>query len=302
MDFIIPAYILLVIGIPILLIILAPIIYLIVLVRNRYRYKSAELKNMFIVEYTPPINLSPTELGYLFDENTNDSEIWSSLLTCSQKKDNPAEITDYEKQAKFIYEHAIYSKLFTSQTAHLFVNKETYAKYFLEIDKYKKLLRDSLVLKNLVISEEDESKKINKRRKKYSRLSKRITFFTILAPFSIIIFLVNYPDFQSIIIGILMLFGLSIIHSLMVYLSLMLNKYITDLGPVISLNNDKITRDVWDELRGYRDFLRKVEAPRAKTYLKQKDTNYLTSERFSQLVAFNFISKKLAREAYELIR
>lgn len=90
-----------------------------------------------------------------------------------------------------------------------------------------------------------------------------------------------------------LLLVLHAVHVGSLYVLGMLWKHAEQKGKIKDLNSGRfVQRTTWDEVRGFREYLKKVERPRVAISIANNDRTYLTSSKVAFMISLGLLSSK----------
>lgn len=287
-------YFIIVYALPFTLILLVPVLYTLINFYKSQRYRRA-YSRLLVTTYEIPSDLTPAEIGYLFDEKSNKNEILAEYLLSLLKTPS------YDFQEKI-------SNLSIEEIKYLKKPKfnQTDEKLNGKLNSIHSLIEKNLVKSNHIrrFTANSYYKRSGLAFKKSARISRYTTYYP--QSFLIIILLLTggLSSFDNPIIEaslLLLVFAvIHLIHSAAIYCIEMLRLHARDKGKVKLLDkNRKIKQTLWDQIRGYRHYLLKVEVGKVNSYIKMRDHTYLKSEKIPYMIALGLID---ANQAFEIIR
>lgn len=279
------AYFLIAVFAPLLSILIMPIIIPIVfLVKSSNFVRS--YKRLMVVEYQVPKDLTPAEIGYIYDESSNTNELIAEILYAKNHK--PA--SDYQLTA---------TQLPIALKDIITVNTDSahYGKIMDALSTFSTKLENNLYTKKIISSTSSSS--YSRDSDKSTKQAFKISRYSVIYPFSIILVIVQFADLLegkslnitavfATIAGLLFFY---LVHGGAWYVILMLRIKAYSNSRIKSLaGGKKIKHSLWDQVRGYREYLKEVELPRLETQLSIKDTQALKDDKISYMVALGLIS------------
>ena len=294
-GYIFATYFLVAVFAPLAFILFMPFIIPIVFFVKSSNY-ARSYKRLMVVEYQVPKDLTPAEIGYIYDESSNSNELIAEILYANNH--NPT--FDYQLVATQL-------DIDAKDTINVNTESPLYGKIMDALSAFSTKLENNLHDKSIISSTTNNNyrRDVNKSSKRAFKISR----YSVVYPFSFILILAQFADLRdgkpfnptavlAVIAGLLAFYG---VHGASWYVIEMLRLKAVGKSKIKSLAGDKqIPQSLWDQVRGYREYLKEVELPRLSTQLAIKDTQALKDDKISYMVALGLVSNHDKKAILEL--
>ena len=231
-----------------------PVVAITLIVGRTSRFahrKKLLIQNVIIAEYDPPANLSPAEIGYLFDSRIDKTEVIATLVDLEQR--GLVRLT-YSKLDGLHVEKAVARLPDTLKEHEQYVLNSLDANmnlsfYSLKINAdFKTCVEKSLINQGYIKTQNEVAN--------YYAQRKIVAYFLITIPMFAWFIAGSDKSFGAAVMAFMVIFvlGFPFFLGLTLVANFIYNKLVGQPG----LWTDKI-KSMWRELEGYRDFVEQVE-------------------------------------------
>lgn len=274
---------------------LVPLVVLPLVSVYKSRQYARAMKRIDVPEYSSPAGLLPAELGYIIDEKSGEWEILSSMLSVCAKKGKRQRLLSYEKISMHISANQVLSTLknpFSGMSKYtIYYDGEDADRY---IYRYKEALSQELLSKSVV---QRGMASISKSKFSIVKISMILSAFVL--PFWVLVLADVFGDNYATFLAAVML--VAFFSWVGMYLAVRVYFYARQKDSLVKEGSKGVDRVLWDEIRGYREFLKQVELPRIKVMVEARDKDYLKGRVFQELVAFGLVNPEQISAAFEVL-
>jgi hypothetical protein len=232
----------------------------------------------------------PAEIGYIYDEKSDKTELLAELIYLQSKSVRAS----YQETIKNIL------SLSYNDLKDIFSAKPVTESTNTELHEFETSLEKRLLQKKIIRTPASRkyARKSQRSFDKVKRISKYITLYPQLVLFFLSASVLTISG-ESLSIDQLIIFPVLIvvifyIHTFTLYVLDMLRIFVFEKGSVKSLdkNNQSIDRTLWDQIRGYKEYLKRVELNRTRSFIETRDRQALSQDHIPYLSALGLVSNR----------